>query len=146
MSEQKKKLWEQALGPTLRLKETASRPLVRIRECELVVLDGPDKGRRFRLQGAVVRVGKGEDNDVALSDEAVSRTHLVIEDREEGYLLKDLGSTNGSFVNGVQTREAVLEPGATVVLGKTTLTFQPKQTTFNVLPSAGTSYVDLIGP
>ena len=69
-------------------------------------------------------MGHGTENDVCLSDETVSWSHLSIEDTPEGHVIKDLGSTNGTRVNGVPVVEALLLPGADIALGETTLRFQ----------------------
>ena len=74
-----------------------------------------------------------------------SRQHLLIEDREDGYLLRDPGSTNGTFINGTRTKEAYLAPGVNVVVGATTLRFQPRQTDLYVSPSDEHSFAGLIG-
>ena len=130
---------------TERLADAASRPGVSVRECELVVEEGPDRGRTFRLTRARVVVGKDAEADVALTDPSVSRAHLAIEDRPEGFVLRDLGSTNGTVLNGTQTREAFLAPGAGIKLGRTTLRFQPRNTLLPVEPSARGELAGMIG-
>lgn len=75
------------------------------------------------LTRPVTRIGRGSDVDLRVEDAGVSRAHAeVLLGRE--VLLRDLGSTNGTYVNGVQVGEAVLHDGDVVRLGGTALTFR----------------------
>lgn len=56
-------------------------------------------------------IGRGEECDIVLDRDGVSREHAAIENSSDGVFLRDLGSINGTFVNGNQVREAVLNPG-----------------------------------
>jgi len=77
---------------------------------ELVVLDG--SGQRYALtEGAEVRVGTAAQCQVRLRAEDVSRSHALIACRQGKVFLLDLGSRNGTFVNGRRTKEAELGPG-----------------------------------
>jgi pSer/pThr/pTyr-binding forkhead associated (FHA) protein len=67
---------------------------------KLYVLDGPDKGKAFELQGDTIRVGRSPDNHVQLKDAYVSRGHLKILRRGNRLFIQDLESTNGSFLDG----------------------------------------------
>src|SRR5947209_6069615 len=73
---------------------------VQVRNCELRIIQGPDRGKVFSLTKTCVALGKGTDNDIVLSDRSISRRHLQIRDDEKGFSVKDLDSTNGTFVNG----------------------------------------------
>ena len=59
-------------------------------------------GRRYALGMDTLRLGRGDDNDIRIHDNSVSRRHAVIEPDSDGYLVLDLGSTNGTFVNDQQ--------------------------------------------
>ncbi len=59
-------------------------------------------GRRYSLGMDSLRLGRGDDNDIRIHDNSVSRRHAVIEPDSDGYLVLDLGSTNGTFVNDHQ--------------------------------------------
>lgn len=75
------------------------------------------------LSRAVTRLGRGTDVDIRIDDPGVSRHHAeVLLGRE--VLLRDLGSTNGTYVDGVQVGESVLHDGAVIQLGGTRLTFR----------------------
>jgi pSer/pThr/pTyr-binding forkhead associated (FHA) protein len=56
-------------------------------------------------------IGRGSECDLVLDEPEMSRRHAVIENAGDGVYLRDLGSSNGTFVNGVQVRDAVLHPG-----------------------------------
>ena len=82
----------------------------------------PD-GRRLELGARVVRIGRLGDCQVQLDDPNVSRYHAEIRPAGEGYVVADLGSTNGTKVNGVEVTERPLRDGDEVVVGATRLLF-----------------------
>ena len=84
---------------------------------KLLVLGGAARGKAFPLEGAQVEIGKDPRNDLVLPDDTVSRRHCRIARTDGGWLLSDLGSRNGTVVNGVPVKEAVLAAGATLDLG-----------------------------
>jgi transcriptional regulator with GAF, ATPase, and Fis domain len=92
-----------------------------LRQARLTVLKGPDRGKDLRAQQPRVRIGTGEECELQLSDPAVSRRHLELRALEEGYLLRDLDSTNGTVLGDAMVREAVLTRPVTLRLGGTTL-------------------------
>lgn len=92
-------------------------------ESHLAVEQGPDQGRMFRLQTPLVDIGRGEDCAVELSDGRVSRRHCEIRFHESRFWLSDLGSTNGTVLNGRAIERETLEDGDRVELGMTVLEF-----------------------
>ena len=72
----------------------------------LVVLRGPEPGAVYELAGPETKLGKGEDNDVVIPDATVSRAHLVIVQTGDLFTLKDLGSTNGTFLEEQKIKDA----------------------------------------
>lgn len=90
----------------------------------LRVNSGPDQGKVFQLKGASIVVGRHEGCDIVLNDSSVSRRHARLELHRGRYTIMDLGSTNGTIVNGIKTGAKVLEPGDTIILGTTTCTFK----------------------
>ena len=68
----------------------------------LVAQDGPLAGREFRLDRDVMTVGRGDECDVVVPERQISRVHMRIRREATGYFLEDLGSKNGTFVNGRQ--------------------------------------------
>ena len=81
-------------------------------------------GKRHELPRGTTTVGRGSDCGIRISDTAASRKHLeIIWDGAAG-LARDLGSTNGSKINGQRFREAALSPGIVITIGQTALQFQ----------------------
>ncbi|WP_346728776.1 MULTISPECIES: FhaA domain-containing protein [Leucobacter] len=81
-------------------------------------------GTRHELSRGTTTVGRGSDCGIRISDNAASRKHLeLIWDGTAG-IARDLGSTNGSKINGQRFREAALSPGTVITIGQTGLQFQ----------------------
>ncbi|WP_242341138.1 GGDEF domain-containing protein [Anaeromyxobacter sp. SG66] len=91
----------------------------------LLVLSGPQFGDVFPLApGREVTIGRREDVDLRIVDEAVSRLHAAVRIEGAGAVLRDLGSANGTWVNGRRVVEEKLDDGARVQIGgATTLKF-----------------------
>jgi hypothetical protein len=89
----------------------------------LIVEEGPGQGTLCRLGPQRTTLGRLPDNDLVLEDPKVSRRHAVVERRPEGFVIRDLGSTNGTFVNGRRVAERLLAPGDVILLGDTRLRF-----------------------
>jgi hypothetical protein len=68
-----------------------------------------------------LRIGRNDDNDVAIADGRVSRHHARIVADGGGFAIEDLQSSNGTFVDGVQVQHARLHPGSSIVVGETVL-------------------------
>ena len=81
-------------------------------------------GERFMLRERIVTIGRMPDCDITLADPNVSRNHAEIRPRGDGFALVDLGSTNGSTVNGVPVTERDLRDGDELGFGSIRLTFQ----------------------
>ncbi|MBE0568009.1 MAG: FHA domain-containing protein [Krumholzibacteria bacterium] len=91
----------------------------------LVVASGPARGRDFRLPGGTARLGHDPACDVCLAgDTYMSGCHAEISFRGGLHELRDLGSTNGTYVNESRVGEAVLRDGDRVRLGTTQLVFK----------------------
>ncbi len=89
----------------------------------LFVIQGRDQGSRFRLDDSLVTIGRGTANTIQLHDTEVSRDHVELVRRGDKYVLKDLGSSNGTFVNGRQIREHDLASGDQLQLGRSLLLY-----------------------
>ena len=86
---------------------------------QLVMRVGPSPGKVFALSTNEVVLGRDIDNEVVINDAEISRRHTRLLNQEGGYVVEDLGSTNGTFVNGQKiTGSHVLEPGQTIRLGE----------------------------
>lgn len=92
----------------------------------ILVRTGALKGNRLPIRVPVVNIGRADYNDLVIPDDSVSSAHAKLQRREGIWILTDLGSTNGTVVDGEKvTGEAVLSPGATVRLGEVGLLFDP---------------------
>ena len=90
---------------------------------ELVVLEG-DEPRAIRLTGPVVTIGRLDDCDVVIHDAAASRRHAQVRVDDGSFTLTDLGSTNGTLVNGRQVQTARLVDGDRIRIGSTVIEFR----------------------
>ncbi|OGV45605.1 MAG: hypothetical protein A2X46_14800 [Lentisphaerae bacterium GWF2_57_35] len=100
-------------------KKTPSRLCVK-----LAVLDGPLKGGVFEDWSGDLTIGRSLDNHVVLLDDAVTSYHARIFEKPDGYYLEDLGSHNGTFVQGVKVTSIKLGTSAKIRIGITTLQFK----------------------
>jgi DNA-binding NtrC family response regulator len=89
----------------------------------LVVAPGTPDEQRIFLGDRPIRIGSDEDNDLRLDDPHVSRRHAEVRRGPDGVLLRDLGSKNGTFVEGIKVKEALLPPGANITIGGTPLRY-----------------------
>ena len=91
----------------------------------LVIRQGPKKGSRIALEseGADVTIGRHPESSVFLDDVTVSRRHAVVEAVEAEFLVRDVGSLNGTYVNQERVEEQVLQNGDEVQVGKFKLVF-----------------------
>ena len=88
----------------------------------LVIRTGDDRGRKVALGGDRIVLGRDDECDISLADTKVSRRHAAIEPDAEGIaLLRDLGSSNGTYVNGERVQTAQLRGGEQIQLGDTVL-------------------------
>jgi len=87
------------------------------------VVDGPDKGKHATSNEAL-SVGTAKDNALVVADFTVSRYHLEVTVRPNGFVVTDLGSTNGTYVGAVRIERAVIPPGTLLKLGGTTIRFE----------------------
>ncbi len=89
----------------------------------LVVRRGPNTGARFLLDADVTSAGRHPDADILLDDVTVSRRHTQFLRHGTSFEIKDLGSLNGTYFDGVRIDTALLRDGAEVQVGKFRLTF-----------------------
>jgi hypothetical protein len=81
-------------------------------------------GDRIPLTGGTVLIGRGADATIRVSDSSVSRRHAEVRPAGDGWVLADLGSTNGTRVNGMPVTERKLEDGDTIGVGDASLRFE----------------------
>jgi len=80
-------------------------------------------GQRYLLTGPVTVIGRGSDADIIVDDPGVSRRHLEIRIADHGVVATDMGSTNGTFVEGHHVPAATLVDGNTITIGRTRIMF-----------------------
>jgi DNA-binding NtrC family response regulator len=114
-------------------------------QCKLVVLKGSQRGKEFVISGDVIRIGKVDENDLALPEETVSRVHCEILRDAKGHLLRDLHSTNGTFLDGAEIKEAYIRPGSIITVGTVQLKFQPFEERIEILPSEKDALGEMVG-
>ncbi|HZU74831.1 MAG TPA: FHA domain-containing protein [Acidimicrobiales bacterium] len=89
----------------------------------LVVKRGPNAGSKYLLEQKVTKVGRHPDSDILLDDITVSRRHAEFVPGPEGYLVRDVGSLNGTYLNRERIDEAELTSGDEVQIGKFKLVY-----------------------
>src|SRR5207247_3492393 len=87
---------------------------VKVLSVDLVVIDGPSRGQRVRVESGAARIGSAAGNKLVLADKSVSRAHCEIEVHADRVTVRDLGSTNGTFIGDVRVRDADVSVGSVV--------------------------------
>ena len=102
------------------LSEDARKTLAQLPEGSalLVVVRGPNLGARFLLNAEKVSVGRKPKCDIFLDDVTVSRKHAIFVREDTGYVMRDAGSLNGTYVNRERVDSAQLKTGDIVQIGK----------------------------
>jgi transcriptional regulator with GAF, ATPase, and Fis domain len=136
---------DSAQPPSTRVEGGAPNRSVHLSQSKLVVLKGAQRGREYVISGDVIRIGKVEGNDLVLPEETVSRVHCEILRDAKGHLLRDLHSTNGTFLDGAEIREAYIRAGSVITVGTVQLKFQPFEERIEILPSEKDRLGELLG-
>src|SRR6266699_834598 len=97
----------------------------RLRRCRIEVVTGADAGLVRDIEASVIRIGARRGNEVQLTDSKVSGLHAEIRLDDRGYRLRDLDSTNGTYVSSLRINDIYIMPGTQVALGSTRLKFEP---------------------
>src|SRR5215471_16262081 len=114
-------------------------------EFHLVLVNTDGVGKSFPISDTSLKIGKSPDNDVVIDSPTVSRNHLIVRRQGDRFLVQDLGSTNGTFIDGAQVREAYLRPGALLEVGDVQLRFQPQVAPMEIAPISEDCLGDLVG-
>jgi pSer/pThr/pTyr-binding forkhead associated (FHA) protein len=133
-------------GAGERLKQTmhgAPAPVL----ANFLVRSGALKGQRLVVKTPVANIGRADYNDLMIPDESVSTTHAKLQRREGVWVLVDLDSTNGTFVDGERVKgETPLSPGVTVRFGDISLVFEPTDDAAAVAKGGGTRMMEVMKP
>jgi len=112
---------------------------------QLEMLRGPDVGQTWDMDPEETRVGKGPDNHVVIVDATVSRNHFALQQRPEGVVVKDLGSTNGTYLDGARVLEAFVRPGMELRAGEVALRLKPINEGVAIQPLGSSTFGRLVG-
>ncbi len=99
-----------------------------LKALSVTVLDGPDQGKRCTSQSERLTIGTATDNDLALTDPAVSRYHLELSRAGDRLSVRDVGSTNGTVAGSVAIERGTVPPGTSLKIGRTTIEVGDGQT------------------
>ena len=132
--------------PPTKIAYISGRPAtLHLRKCKLVRETEDGKTAEYIFDQSVINMGAMEDNDLVLDDDTVSRYHCRITQTDNSYVIEDLSSTNGTFVNRVRIREAYLKPGCIVTVGKTDVRFQSLDERVDITPTKREAFGDIVG-
>ena len=115
------------------------------RASQLRVVDGPDRGLEIDLPPIGVVIGTERSCDVVLTDSFVSRRHCSISPTPQGFSITDLGSKNGTVIDGVAVQKVVAPPGVALRIGKTLVQLMPADEVLDIPPSTSDHFGALLG-
>ncbi|HEU5466637.1 MAG TPA: FHA domain-containing protein [Gemmatimonadales bacterium] len=108
---------------------------------------GPLKGQRYQIKTPVLNIGRADYNDLVLADPSVSTSHAKLQRREGVWMLVDLDSTNGTFVDGEKVQgESPLSPGVMVRFGDVQAVFEPTDDAMGTAKGGGTKVIEAFKP
>src|SRR5690348_14249220 len=117
----------------------------RLRRCRVEVMTGADAGLVRDIESSVIRIGARRGNDVQLTDSKVSGLHCEIRLDDRGYRLRDLDSTNGTYVSQLRINDVYIQPGTQIALGGTRLKFEPLGDSVEIELSDSDRFGSMIG-
>jgi len=117
----------------------------RLRRCRVEVVTGADAGLVRDVEAPVIRIGARRGNDVQLTDSKVSGLHCEIRLDDRGYRLRDLDSTNGTYVQQLRINDVYIQPGAQIALGGTRIRFEPLGDSVEIELSDADRFGSMIG-
>lgn len=115
----------QQVGGRDHSKDTLPYTPVQVPSVTLIMRQGPTPGKRFTLSQNAISIGRLEDNEVVINEQQISRRHASLTWEKGRFVLRDLGSANGTFLNGVQiTAPQELHDGDVIGLSEILLAFR----------------------
>lgn len=132
--------------PPTKIAYISGRPAtLHLRKCKLVTERADGTMLEYIFDQPTVSLGAMDDNDLVVDDDTVSRYHCRIFQDDNAYLIQDLGSTNGTFINRVRVREAFLKPGCQITVGKTDIRFQSLDERVEIQPVNREKFGRIVG-
>jgi DNA-binding NtrC family response regulator len=123
----------------------ATRTLLHVRRCRLRIITGEPNGKEVVSERERMRVGKDAANDLVLADRTVSRHHFEVQWTDKGYLLVDLDSTNGTYLDGQRVERAFLHEGTRIQVGSTVIEFSAREEDVEVEPDREGHFAGMVG-
>jgi DNA-binding NtrC family response regulator len=116
-----------------------------VHAAQLRIVDGPDRGLEIDLPPVGVVIGTERTCDVVLTDQWVSRRHCTVSPTPQGFAITDLGSRNGTVIDGVAVTKVVAPPGVAIRIGKTLIQLMPADEVIDIPPSESDHFGALYG-
>ncbi len=116
-----------------------------LQQLRLYAASGPDAGKEFSSRGQRMIVGTHSSADAMLSDRSVSRFHCELYLQNGHAKIRDLGSRNGTFVDGVRVESAYLQNAAVIAIGRSRVRFEVRPDRVLIPLSSASEYGDLVG-
>lgn len=113
--------------------------------CQVVVVDGPDRERACRIGEAEIVVGIDKGVELVLSDDRVSGRHAAIRAEGSRFVVRDLGSTNGTWFEGSRVTEVTVPAGSTLLVGRSALRIEAEAQPLDLPPSQARRFGELVG-
>lgn len=135
----------QRLGPGTGMLATDAGGALVVRRVLVRVVSGPDRGQERVLEAGTLMCGSHPDADLVLRDSTVSRYHAELALLAEGVRVRDLRSTNGTFVGDSRIEAAVVAPGSEIRLGRTRVELLPADVPVPEAPSERVRFGRLVG-
>ncbi len=123
----------------------SQRPGLAVQRFTLKVVEGASAGKSVRSSGATCSVGSSPSNDLVIDDSTVSRFHCEVRATEHGLSIRDLGSRNGTGVDGVGVVEAFLRDGSVVRVGNSTVRLELETGENQIDASPAQTFGSLVG-
>jgi transcriptional regulator of acetoin/glycerol metabolism len=118
---------------------------ITVQKHKLLIVSGPLLGQEVMVDRNTFTIGSGSQNDLVIRDSTVSRRHCEIRVTPDAAVLRDLGSTNGTIIQGTRITEAFLDQGTEFQLGNTKVVFCPLRETEEYELSTSASFGGLMG-
>ncbi len=134
-----------ALPPAAAAAPPAAKPAAAQALAKFLVRSGSLKGQRLYVKVPIVNIGRADYNDLVIPDDSVSSQHAKLTRREGVWILTDLGSTNGTLVDGERVTDDVpIAPGAFVRFGDVSLVFEPTDDDAGVQKGGSTRMISAV--